>query len=554
MNALIFLLTLLGGPASASPEPSCANPRAAADSLLAWLQPERYEPIKAATCLDLPPELADEGPRLAVQLKTVLDARGYYVPVSELPTDPDHRDEDGLARVEPVRQLPEVTLEKVGDRWLWSADTMRAVPRLYADSFSGLGAWFQGLLPANLSTLQVRGVHLWQLTLALVLLAAGALLARLLNAFLLARLEGLARRSDLAVDPRVFQRTRRPTVLLVLSMVLSWGIPELQLGIHASRALLFGVRIAMSVAAVVILMRWIDVFVGLFTERARRTESRMDDQVAPLLGQAGKGAAVALGVVFVLNNMGVDVASLIAGLGIGGLAVALAAQETLANIFGSVMIFVDRPFHVGDWVVLDNGVEGTVEEVGFRSTRIRTFYNSVVVLPNAKVANGRVDNMGMRRYRRFKTTLALTYDTPPEKLQAFVEGVRAAIQASGDTRKDYYEVHFKDMSASSLDVMVYCFLDVPDWHQELVARSRLLMEFLRLARDLDVRYAYPSQSVYLEATPEHPLPPQAPGDAAALAGVVRGYGPGGDRARPAGPFITEGFNAGMDSARGDSGK
>jgi MscS family membrane protein len=191
------------------------------------------------------------------------------------------------------------------------------------------------------------------------------------------------------------------------------------------------------------------------------------------------------------------VGSLLAGLGLGGLAIALAAKDTIANFFGSIMIFIDKPFQIGDWVVIGS-TEGIIEEVGFRTTRVRTFYNSLVTVPNAKVVDTAVDNYGARRYRRYHTTLSLTYDTPPEKLQAFLEAVRALIAGMPHMRKDYYLVEFKDFGESSLEVMLYCFMVVNDWSEEMRTRTQLNLEILRLGRELGVSFAFPTRTLHLE--------------------------------------------------------
>ena len=145
-----------------------------------------------------------------------------------------------------------------------------------------------------------------------------------------------------------------------------------------------------------------------------------------------------LGILIVLQNMGVNVFSLLAGLGLGGLAFALAAKDTAANLFGSIMILTDRPFKIGDWVKMD-GVEGTVEEIGFRSTRVRTFYNSLITIPNATIANVQIDNLGVRQYRRTTATLGVTYDTSMEKMNQFVEGIRKIIEGNADKIKRVVE-------------------------------------------------------------------------------------------------------------------
>ena len=140
---------------------------------------------------------------------------------------------------------------------------------------------------------------------------------------------------------------------------------------------------------------------------------------------------------------------------IGGLALAFAAQDTISNIFGSAMIFIDRPCNIGDWVKVD-GQDGTVEEIGFRSTRIRTFANSLLSIPNGRLASMTVDNMGLRGMRRYSTTLGLQYDTPPDKMEKFVEGVRKIVWEHPKTVKheDRILIYFHTYDASSLNVMV----------------------------------------------------------------------------------------------------
>jgi MscS family membrane protein len=263
----------------------------------------------------------------------------------------------------------------------------------------------------------------------------------------------------------------------------------------------------------------------------------------PLIRRALKVFIVAVGAIFVLQNLNVDVAGLVAGLGLGGLAFALAAKETVANLFGSATIFADRPFHIGDWVRIGDA-EGIVESVGFRSTKIRTFYNSVVSIPNSTVANAIVDNLGARVYRRCRTVLGVRYDTTAEQVQAFVDGIRAIITNNPHTRKDYYEIHFNDFGASSLNILVYFFLKVPSWSEELRQRHNVLLEILRLAKALGVEFAFPTQTLHIEslaattAVPNRPVPSDEQ-----LATAVKAFSPGGSAARPQGPQLTDGYFA-----------
>jgi MscS family membrane protein len=303
------------------------------------------------------------------------------------------------------------------------------------------------------------------------------------------------------VDSALYKKLRRPTVWILLGIVLSWGIPDLQFKVEVSFVLFFIAKLLISLAAVLLAMRVIDVVAGIMEEKASATEGRMDDQLVPILVKMMRMFVGVLGLIFVLQNLGVNVSALVAGLGVGGIAIALAAKDTLANVFGSITIFTDQPFHVGDLVDID-GVIGSVEEVGLRSTRVRTPSGSVMTIPNARVANSKIDNIGAREYRRSRGVLGLSYSTAPADLTAFVEGFREILAASKDVVTEKTEVHFTDFGASSLDVMFSFYLDVPGWHDELVVRSEINMAIMDLAAKLSVSFAFPSQSLYIESMPK----------------------------------------------------
>jgi MscS family membrane protein len=217
-----------------------------------------------------------------------------------------------------------------------------------------------------------------------------------------------------------------------------------------------------------------------------------------------------MGMVFIADNLDVDVTSLLAGLGLGGLAFALAAKDVAGNLFGSVTVLLDQTFHVGDWVIVGD-VEGSIEHIGFRSTRIRTFYNSQVSVPNSIFITATVDNMGKRAYRRLSCKFGIAYDTPPERIDAFCEAIRELIRQHPYTRKDYYHVYLNGFSASAIDILVYVFWDTPDWGTELRERHRFLLDCLRIAKRLGVEYAYPTHTLYMKQAGEGlPTPQEDP--------------------------------------------
>jgi MscS family membrane protein len=224
------------------------------------------------------------------------------------------------------------------------------------------------------------------------------------------------------------------------------------------------------------------------------------------------------GSLVVLQNFGVNVGSLIAGLGIGGLAFALAAKDMLANLFGSIMIFLDKPFQIGDRVTVE-GVDGMVEEVGFRSTRIRTLENSLVSVPNSKVADSAINNFGLRKYRRYRTILSVTYATTTAQIEAFTEGIKALILQNPITRKDAFDVALHDFGESGLNILLIVFFETNDWNVEVQERHNLLINIRQLAEKLGVQFAFPTRTLHIETFRKETIPVNP--DAEQLAALVK---------------------------------
>ena len=346
----------------------------------------------------------------------------------------------------------------------------------------------------------------------------------------------------------------RGILLLAIGITLLVGFPTLDFDPDVENVVNQATSLIAAVAVILVAYRAIDIFVDVLARRASETETRLDDSLVPLLRTSMRLFVAVVGILFVLQNLDVNVSSLVAGLGLGGLAIALAAQDTVRNVLGGVTIFADKPFEVGDWVIVD-GVEGTVEAVGFRSTRVRTFYNSLVSVPNGNLMDAGIDNMGQRRWRRYKTTLGVGYHTTPDQMQAFVEGIRAIIQASPGMRQDYYIVEFHGFGATSLDVLVYCFMDAADWNEELRTRHVLNLDIMRLAESLQVDFAFPTQTLHIAEMPGQPQQlPRVP-DRAHLREVVNSYGPGGQSGQRVDQPITAGHESVLESpyAQADEG-
>ena len=186
--------------------------------------------------------------------------------------------------------------------------------------------------------------------------------------------------------------------------------------------------------------------------------------------------------------IGANVAGVLAGLGIGGLAVALAAKDSVENVFGSLTILFDMPFAIGDWVRI-GPVDGVVEEINLRSTRIRTFEDSMITLPNSNLIKASVENFGARRYRHVKLRLTVPFDTPEEALVGFCADLREAVRALPQTRDDPLHVAMNDLADTGVVVLVECFIECDTYAEELKEREAVLRSLVHLARARGIRAA-----------------------------------------------------------------
>jgi len=239
-----------------------------------------------------------------------------------------------------------------------------------------------------------------------------------------------------------------------------------------------------------------------------RTESTLDDHLLPFIRKSLRAFIIFLAALMTIQNLGYSISGLLASLGIGGLAVALAAKDTLANFFGSLMIILDRPFHLGDWVKAGD-IEGTVEEVGFRSTKIRTFAKTLISVPNSVITNMAIDNFSRMPKRRIKLSVGVTYETTPEKMREAVTRIRAMLTSHPAIDQEFFLVNFTDFGASSLDIMVYCFTRTTVWGEYLEAREDVCLKIMEILEDLGLEIAFPSRSIYLRGNQDDLLPAPA---------------------------------------------
>ena len=381
-----------------------------------------------------------------------------------------------------------VSLAKESGDWLFTLYTRSQIPILYNQSKNNT---MKGIGPKALHN-ETFLIKNWQWIGIFLILLAGIVIQWLLQVTFK---KTIAKKLDLHKGnetPRKFMS------ITILSVSLCWYLlfPFLGIDKEVVTILTNAAAIMSMVSALFVVSRILDFSKEILMNKAEATENKVDDVLIPIFHKLIKLAIYIVGIVLIASNIGINVTSALAGIGLAGMAFALAAKDTVENIFGSITVLLDKPFEVGDWVVI-NGTEGTVEQIGLRSTRVRTFYCSQVNVPNSTLISATVDNYGRRNYRRIKTLLSLTYDTPPDKIEAFCEGVRELIRNHPHTRKDSYHVYFNQFNTASLDVLLYCFLDTNDWAIELRERQRLFVDIIRLAGRLEVEFAFPTQTLHM---------------------------------------------------------
>ena len=258
-----------------------------------------------------------------------------------------------------------------------------------------------------------------------------------------------------------------------------------------------GFYLAFMYSIVWILLRIID-FVGLILrKKAELTENKMDDQIIPFIIEIGKILIYILAIFIIMGEIfNVNIAALATGLGIGGIALAMASKESLENLLGSFTIFFDRPFTVGDIVTVGT-VTGAVEKVGFRSTRIRTFDKSIVTVPNKNIINTELDNLGVRPVRRVKFNIGLTYDTTIEQIKNIVNDIQKLVDDHPMTNEDG-RVRFLSFGASSLDIMVLYYVNSPEWENLIDTQQKINYSIIEIVNKHNSEFAFPSTSVYIE--------------------------------------------------------
>jgi MscS family membrane protein len=334
----------------------------------------------------------------------------------------------------------------------------------------------------------------------LVLLAFGVIwLLRNLVAWLIAQplRRLLARAGRAELDGMIRSIVLSATGYLLLALAIDIGARILEVDASVMSFIVHVTRMLVIVAVAQVIFRLVDILVVSRGRLYLLTGLAVDEALLPFLRTGTQLVILALALVIIIQEWGYDVSGLIAGLGLGGLAISLAAQETLSNIFGFAAIVSDRPFVVGEYIKTKD-VEGIIEKVGLRSTRVRQLDQAVVSVPNSLLASTSILNWSRLARRQVNLTLGVTYATNPEQMQLLLDRLRTMLAARETVDPDSVIVYFVNFGSSSLDVLVRCYVSLSDWKEFTAEKERILLEIMRIVETVGLEIAFPSQSLYIQ--------------------------------------------------------
>ncbi len=465
---------------------------------------------EAARYLSLNDETRSRGPELAQRLKGVIDSR-RLIDLDTLSRDTGGHTDDrlpaGLDQVavvtidgvdEPVRLLR--TSDADGPFWAFSPATVRHIDDWYA---SLPDRWIRDLLVrAGLRSMLGAGPLdiLWWQWVALPFVAfLSWIVGRVIRVVVWPIVIRLTSSTPNAWDNRILASIGRPLTLALAILAFAIGASWLQL--TRSAFLLVGSILKAGVVFAVFwgLWRSTDVIIAWILSRPWARQNASARNLLTIGSNVFRAFVFVIGILAIVAALGYPVGTVLAGLGIGGIALAFGAQKTVENMIGSFALAIDQPFRVGDFVQVENFV-GTVENVGLRSTRIRTLDRSVITIPNGKLSEQRLESLEARDRMRLVTTISLTYDTTRSQLETVLEGLERVLRTHPDIWSDSMVVRLEKFTPTSIDIEVMAWFKVPTWADFQRCRQEVLLGFMRIVEDAGATFANPARTVRLLRT------------------------------------------------------
>jgi MscS family membrane protein len=335
---------------------------------------------------------------------------------------------------------------------------------------------------------------LWQYAATVAWIVLAFVLAAVIDFVITRFLKRLTEKTETDIDDKLLEILHRPIKVVVVLGMLHAGMQAYEWPVWLERILGPAFIVGVAITVIYVAVKLVDLLLAYMEGKFFEGDTQLAQMMLPVLGKTFKVIVVILGFLTTAQVLGFPITSVLAGLGVGGVAVALAAQNTLANVFGSITILTDRPFRVGDRVQIEK-YDGVVELIGLRSTRIRTVEGHLVSIPNKIVADSGITNISLRPNIRQLMTISLTYDTTPEKMREAVTMLREIFQRHPLTHDVW--VYWKDYAASSLDIFVVYWCKGTDYKAFLQALEELNLEIKQRFDAAGLDFAFPTQTIHL---------------------------------------------------------
>lgn len=342
---------------------------------------------------------------------------------------------------------------------------------------------------------ELGGNPLWQYFASLIYIVVAFAASKLLEVIIQAYLKRRSGETSSRITDVVLELLRGPIKVVTFVILLHVGLRVLAWPEWAAQLISNALKVVVACSVTYVALKLVDLAVGKWQKRAEYAEGNLlDVQLFPVIRKSLKIFVVVLAFLVTSQNLGMNITGLIASLSIGGLALGLAAQDTLANLFGAVSIFADKPFRVGDRIQLDT-IDGTVEAIGLRSTRIRHLDGYLVTVPNKTIANASITNVSKRPNIKTVMNVGVTYDTPAEKVQRAMELIQQIYGPHPKTAD--LIISFNKFESSSLNILVVHWWNSIDFKEYLSGVQELNLELKRRFDAEGINFAFPSQTVYL---------------------------------------------------------
>ena len=358
--------------------------------------------------------------------------------------------------------------------------------------------WVQ-TLEENLGQ-KILGISAWQYIAAFLALLIGLVLKRIILNYIQKKITAYVEKTDAEWDDQLFEAVIKPVNAFVMigaihisSFLLVFNLTKFPTELIGKSYSVF-----LGLSIIWLVYRLVDVAAHYIDELVAKADEGLRGQFTPLIRRALRILVVIVGSLTILATIGINITGLFACMGIVGLAISMGSQDSVANLVGTVNILIDRPYKVGDWITVGSTIDGDVEEIGFRSTKIRMFDKTLMSVPNAKLAGETIKNWSRMPKRRIKMTLGLSYDTSASQMKEALKEIEKILEEDEGVDQDYKLVQFTDYGASSLDVFLYYFSKSTVWKEYLDTRERVNLKIMDKIEKMGLEFAFPTQTLHLK--------------------------------------------------------